>query len=127
MHLINEQIYPNSGYGVSMAHFASTKEFRNHERTLGPAPKRCHVRTLRGGEIASDPMAVKAFIIEGREVRPLYNSDWGARPVMINTDRIGGSAWELEDGTTLCIGAFDLIEALIDLPSLGYDVVGFNS
>ena len=112
---------------TAMRNFTNLSEPRNHQRVLGPFPTRCHVRTLRGGEIAADPLAVRAFVINGREVRPRRNPVWGARPVMINTDRIGGTAWELEDGSTLCVSAFDLVEALVEIASLGYDVVGHPS
>ena len=108
-----------------MKSFTSLREPRNHQRVLGPYPTRSHIRTLRGGEIAADPLAVKAFVLNGREIRPRRDPAWGARPVMVNTDRIGSTAWELEDGSTLCISCFDLIEALVEVSALGYDVVGY--
>lgn len=86
--------------------------------------RRCHVRQMRGRELVNCPDAIRAFIIEGREV-PTHRKMWGTAAMAI--DRAGNTAWAIDGGKeVLVVGATDMVTVVMDMEEAGFEVVGIR-
>ena len=87
-------------------------------------PRRCHVRQMRGRELVSCSNAIRAFIVDGREI-PTHRKTWGTAATAV--DRDGNTAWAIEGGQDVfVVGATDMVTVVVDMEEAGFEVVGLR-